>query len=481
MARIHPVSHTIGFTQSVNGGVGQELSHTIGFTHSVDPGESLWNHLVTDAIGFQDAVSYYFEGGCDQKQYNRYEGSGSATGIPEEPLTFSGQFALESLEGTRETLYLRNPETDDKQRVGYSRINRESRGGELVVYQDPAWGSCPDKIGDLQDFFQDHLGQEMLIHDWEGITWKGVIVTPNETAVEDRDGWWTISWEFIGEALEGDEMDQHLNFTQTVHMNADWVRPIAQTIGLSDTVGWSILGQQVGAASQSIGFTDTVTGILEHPTMEDDFSGAGAVLNGTSPDVGTGLWAAHSDYLDNGLMTGINSGAYYPFAPASGKVYEIEWETSSILESDGLETRCFLGEGLPTNPELVGPTIYGNSDPTTLKAGFVLRDLGGTQDNACRLGDHSDGEADTASFTDGTLKIEDDAIDLQLKLDTTGGAGNWTVTWYAKDPAASTWTQVRAETSLLDENITMMGWSNNNTTTTITMDDARIIERTDIT
>lgn len=496
--RVHPVHHVIGFYDNVNGGVGLDVSQEIGFTHTVDPGDSLWNISVTSPIAFSQAMTYYFEGGCEEKQYNKFEGTGDAVGVADAPLTFDAQFALESIEGTKETLYLRSPETDDKHRIGYSRVNRETRGGEINIYQDPAWpqvhtllftvtalsdgtGSCPDKIGLLMDFFQDHLGQEVFLHDWEGITWRGVITTPNEVATEDRDKWWTIAFEFIGEALDGSEADQNLNFSQSVLINGDWVRSASNTIGFTQEVDLSILGDHPQSVSQTIGFTQSVSAILEHPVLEDDFSGAGAALHGTSPDVGSGTWMAHTSYLDNGTMSaGVNSGAYYAWVPTSGKTYEIIWETSAITESDRLESRCFIAVNTPSYAEQLGGTMNGNAWSTTLRAGFILRDFGGTQSNACRMGDDYDGEADTVVFTDATLRTEDDAIDLRLVLDTTGGAGNWTATWYAKDPAASAWTLVRDEETLLSEAIGAVGWSNDNNTTTFTMDEIKVIERTDV-
>jgi hypothetical protein len=495
--RVYPFQHVIGFYDNVNGGVGLDISQDIGFTHSVDPGDSLFNISVTSPIGFSQAMTYYFAGSCEEKQYNKFEGTGDATGVADSPLTFDAQFALESIEGTKETLYLRSPETDDKHRIGYSRVNREGRGGELMVYQDPAWpqvhtllftitalsdGGClPDKIGLLQDFFQDHLGQEVFLHDWEGITWRGVVTTPNEVATEDRDGWWTIAFEFIGEPLDGSEADQNLNFQQAVLVNGDWVRSASNTIGFTQEVELSILGDHPQFLSHTIGFSQSVSATLEHPVLYDDFSGAGAALDGTTPDTGSGTWMAHSSYLDNGTMSaGVNSGAYYAWVPTSGNTYEIIWETSAITESDRLESRCFIAVNTPSYAEQLGGTMNGNAWSTTLRAGFILRDFGGTQSNACRMGDDYDGEADTVVFTDATLRTEDDAIDLRLVLDTTGGAGNWTATWYAKDPAASAWTLVRDEATLLSEAIGAVGWSNDNNTTTFTMDEIKVIERTDV-
>lgn len=492
--RIWTFEQSINFNQDTAAGRNIIAENTLELVSTLYTDNLLTVSIVHPNF-LEHALAYYVDNSCAKKLYNKFEGTGEASGIPEEPLTFDADFVLESLSGTKESLILRKPETDDRQRIGFQRINRETMGGELNVFSDTNWpkvhsllftivalsnGDClPDKIGDLMTFFQDHLGEEILLHDWEGISWRGVITTPNEVATEDRDGWWTISFEFQGEALDGSQGDQKMEFAQTIGMNADWSRSLSDDIGLLDAVIGTILGTIAISLSDDLGMTDTVEGVLEHKILEDDFSGAGAALDGTSPDVGSSVWSAHANYKDNGTQTAINSGAYYPFAPESGHIYTIEWETSAIAENDGDEIRCFLGEGLNADPDNVGATAYGNADPTTLKAGFILRTIT-TQRNACRLGDDYDGLVDTADFDDATLKTEDDAIDLRLVLDTTGGAGNWTVAWYAKDPLDSTWTQVRSEADLLSEDITMVGWSNNNTNTTITMDDIRIIEEVSI-
>jgi hypothetical protein len=49
-------------------------------------------------------------------------------------------------------------------------------------------------------------------------------------------------------------------------------------------------------------------------------------------------------------------------------------------------------------------------------------------------------------------------VDMRVVLDTTGGAGAWTATWFAKRAGSATFTEVRPETPLLDETtITAVG------------------------
>lgn len=48
---------------------------------------------------------------------------------------------------------------------------------------------------------------------------------------------------------------------------------------------------------------------------------------------------------------------------------------------------------------------------------------------------------------------------MRVDLDTTGGAGNWTASYFAKENVGDAWTQVRAAVPLPGEDITSVGFS----------------------
>ena len=54
-------------------------------------------------------------------------------------------------------------------------------------------------------------------------------------------------------------------------------------------------------------------------------------------------------------------------------------------------------------------------------------------------------------------------LDMRVVLDTTGGTGTWTATWYAKLAADASYTEVRATELLADEAITSVGLARSNT------------------
>lgn len=76
------------------------------------------------------------------------------------------------------------------------------------------------------------------------------------------------------------------------------------------------------------------------------------------------------------------------------------------------------------------------------------------------LGNAASGTGDSVQFPAGFPG--GGGIDLRVVLDTTGGAGNWTATWFAKLQASGTYIEVRPEATLLDETINAVGLAKSN-------------------
>lgn len=111
-----------------------------------------------------------------------------------------------------DTLDLRAPDFGNQDRLAFSRINRETRGGTLIVYADPLWpkqqtlnlnfsGLKREVSQALLTFIDDHLGEQIKLLDWEGRAWVGVIMTPNEPVIEDSRNRFHASFEFEGEPV----------------------------------------------------------------------------------------------------------------------------------------------------------------------------------------------------------------------------------------------------------------------------------------
>jgi hypothetical protein len=92
---------------------------------------------------------------------------------------------------------LRNPDFGDKDSLEIRRINRKTRGGDLVMYRDPIWPRYETitwkfsflKQTDLYNllyFLRQTIGQKITIVDFEGRTRVNcIITTPAEEVSQD--------------------------------------------------------------------------------------------------------------------------------------------------------------------------------------------------------------------------------------------------------------------------------------------------------
>ncbi len=111
-----------------------------------------------------------------------------------------------------DTLELCSPDLGNKDRLSFTRINRESRGGALTVFADPIWPKVQTlalsfsalrrtEAQGLLRFLRDHIGREIKLTDWERRVWRGVITTPNEAVIQDGKESFSASFEFEGELV----------------------------------------------------------------------------------------------------------------------------------------------------------------------------------------------------------------------------------------------------------------------------------------
>jgi hypothetical protein len=135
------------------------------------------------------------------------------------PLTLAGpmdgiearfQLVYPAAGDVTDSVSLRAPNLGNRDRLSFNRIQRETRGGTLIVFADPQWpkvqtlvlsfsGLYRVEARALLKFMEDHLGEEIGLIDWEHRYWKGVIVTTNDPIVEDARDSYTASFEFDGE------------------------------------------------------------------------------------------------------------------------------------------------------------------------------------------------------------------------------------------------------------------------------------------
>lgn len=127
--------------------------------------------------------------------------------VPKDDVVFTHPFVSPTL-----TLTLRAPNLDNLERQAFQRISRESRGGSLIVFADPAWPKHKRFVVEftalketegqsLLSFIETSLGQEIGYRDHENRSWKAVIVNPGEPLVRNRDDVLTMQLELEAELV----------------------------------------------------------------------------------------------------------------------------------------------------------------------------------------------------------------------------------------------------------------------------------------
>lgn len=119
-----------------------------------------------------------------------------------------------TLQYLNQTVVLRDPDFGNVDRLEQSRINRQTRGGDLEIFRDPNWPTdeiqdykfsflTQVQINQLLAFFDFSLGQIITLIDHENFTWSGVIITPNgEVSQPARQGF-SAQFQFQGSVISG--------------------------------------------------------------------------------------------------------------------------------------------------------------------------------------------------------------------------------------------------------------------------------------
>jgi hypothetical protein len=93
-------------------------------------------------------------------------------------------------QGSR-SVTLRNPDFGDTDTIESRRIQRKNRGGDLIMYRDPQWPKTETltfefsylkrtDLMSLLEFIKATLGQNVVLTDYNGRTFTGIIITPSE-------------------------------------------------------------------------------------------------------------------------------------------------------------------------------------------------------------------------------------------------------------------------------------------------------------
>lgn len=117
-----------------------------------------------------------------------------------------------TLSGHGYSITLNIPEFGDEYEIEHQRINRQTRGGDRIIFKDPIWpviertslkfnGLSQSKIHELMTFMYNTMGKTISLVDHNGITWNVMITNPDAEAEQSSGqacGGFDIQLEFEG-------------------------------------------------------------------------------------------------------------------------------------------------------------------------------------------------------------------------------------------------------------------------------------------
>ena len=159
---------------------------------------------------------------------------------------------------------------------------------------------------------------------------------------------------------------------------------------------------------------------------QDSFGGNGSAgLNGTAPTVGANTWVASNAFQNDGSIGGTNGSATLAFTPENGYVYTLDVSLTGVTGGPS-----WIGAGFAHGQSTLSDATarFVGSGGTNNVSGLDWAMLRGTTD-----GSHSNNtfqgtvSAPNSNGVDYASGKSGGAIDYRFILDTTGGAGNWTI------------------------------------------------------
>lgn len=208
----------IVFTQTATAVLSEPATSTLSLSQTASVNVVRGAIAATSVLEIKQAIAYLLDRTDTLCSYSPFVGDSSDPNAPTPPpATYPAAggtpgFRLQYPESgpVTDELLLRAPNLGNVDRMSMTRINRETRGGTLIIYADPIWpkvetlllsfsGLSADESQDLLDWMETYLGQGIRLIDWEDRVWRGVIVNPQDPVVQDGKGCrYTASFEFEG-------------------------------------------------------------------------------------------------------------------------------------------------------------------------------------------------------------------------------------------------------------------------------------------
>lgn len=213
------VSESLTLAQAVVAGKSKLAFESLAFAETVAIGKIIYREVV-EQLNLMQACAIWTDGPARfDSRYTPFIGDGP--GVPNPPpsvlagpaqgVVVPFQLRYPATGTVTASCTLRTPNLGNRDRLSFNRVNRETRGGTLVVFADPRWpktqtlvlsfsGLRRTEAMNLMEFLSSYLGQEIGLLDWEHRYWRGVVVT-SDPLVEDSADRFSVGFEFEGELI----------------------------------------------------------------------------------------------------------------------------------------------------------------------------------------------------------------------------------------------------------------------------------------
>lgn len=206
MYRSHLVTSVLTITSTATGIGTKVLESNLNLVQAVTKSVDRFRN-VSHTLNIQQTLLYNDGRGNLECLYSPL---GGEDGIPGVQPTL-GTAVFQMVFGAT-TLVLRNPDFGNEEQMAYQRINRRSRGGDLIVYADPNWPKPKTQkytISNLSEtqkeefisFVDLSLGGLITLTDHHNRQWTGFIATPDLEITHVGICNYSISFEFEGDLV----------------------------------------------------------------------------------------------------------------------------------------------------------------------------------------------------------------------------------------------------------------------------------------
>ncbi len=202
-ARVYGDVAALTFTQVATATVGHGLHDTLTLVQTITKSHAAV-YPAADALSLAQTVRYTLINTGVLCQYRPFIGTTTDATAPPPPrtvapasVTYYNIQLLYPPDAPTTTLTLRRPELGDQDRLEFSRIKQETRGGTLVVYADTIWpktqhmllsftGLSEVESQSILTLVETALGCQVGLRDWEGHEWSGVLLDTENPLTRNR-------------------------------------------------------------------------------------------------------------------------------------------------------------------------------------------------------------------------------------------------------------------------------------------------------